>query len=319
MRHQYEPGALALADSDTAALVRDEAAALRAVHDAGLPAPEPVAADADGRESDGHPAILMTRLPGRPDVTPADPEGWLRQIAAMAARIHDGQVAAPPPFRSRIDAAAPVIPASATRPAVWEAAFALLRQQAPEPATCFIHRSAMSRRSSPSTKATIPLCTRPRGSVRKRMNRAGSSPSSRRRPAHPATIALMCRIVPGGVQLAFGPFGLPALDGDFQHALGEPPRGLADQLLPAADTPEQGQPGHAELIGQALHVQPPALVDPPGGGRHDAGGQLGLAGLGAVAFRRAAGQGTRGRDLFASRTQPARPVPAAELATALPP
>jgi aminoglycoside phosphotransferase (APT) family kinase protein len=68
---QYEPGVPGLVDSDTAALVRDEAATLRAVYDAGLPAPEPIAADADGRESDGHPAILMTRLPGRPDVTPA--------------------------------------------------------------------------------------------------------------------------------------------------------------------------------------------------------------------------------------------------------
>jgi aminoglycoside phosphotransferase (APT) family kinase protein len=81
----------------------------------------------------------MTHLPGRLDVTPADPEGWLRQIAAMAARIHDVRVAAGP-FRGRIDAAAHVIPASATRPAVWEAAFGILRQQAPEPATCFTHR-----------------------------------------------------------------------------------------------------------------------------------------------------------------------------------
>jgi aminoglycoside phosphotransferase (APT) family kinase protein len=142
---QYE-----YADSDMAALyrqqsgwlpatsVRHEAAILRAVHDAGLPAPEPVAADADE-----HPAILMTRLPGRLDATPADPEGWLRQIAVMAVRVHDVQVAARP-FEARIDAAAfttngwrqrtrsliptsagtPVIPASATHPAVWEAASA---------------------------------------------------------------------------------------------------------------------------------------------------------------------------------------------------
>lgn len=127
------------AERDTTAMVRDEAATLRAVHDAGLPAPEPIAADADGRESDGRPTVLMTRLPGRLDLTPADPERWLRQIAAMAARIHDVRVAAPP-FRSRIDAAAPAIPASATRPAVWERAFGILRQQPPEPATCFIHR-----------------------------------------------------------------------------------------------------------------------------------------------------------------------------------
>lgn len=136
---RYQPRFLAFIDSDTAAMIRHEAAILRAVHDAGLPAPEPIAADADGRESGGHPAILMTCLPGRPDLTPADPDNWLRQIAAMAARIQDVPVAAGS-FRARIDAAAPVVPASATRPAVWEAAFALLRQQAPEPATCFIHR-----------------------------------------------------------------------------------------------------------------------------------------------------------------------------------
>ncbi|MGC0418013.1 aminoglycoside phosphotransferase family protein [Embleya sp. AB8] len=127
------------AERGTAALVRHEAAVLRAVHDAGLPAPEPIAADADGREAGGYPAILMTRLPGRLDVAPADPEDWLRRIAAMAVRIHDVQVAAGP-FRTRIDAAAPTIPSSATRPAIWAAAFGILRQRAPESATCFIHR-----------------------------------------------------------------------------------------------------------------------------------------------------------------------------------
>jgi aminoglycoside phosphotransferase len=127
------------ADHDTATLIRDEAATLRAVHEAGLPAPELMAADADGCEAGGHPAVLMTRLPGRLNLTPADPEDWLRQIAATAARIHDARIAAPP-FRARIDAPDPVIPASATRPAVWEAAFGVLGQQAPEPATCFIHR-----------------------------------------------------------------------------------------------------------------------------------------------------------------------------------
>lgn len=136
---QYEHAIDPDSRMDTAARVRREVATLRAAHDAGLPAPEPIAADADGRESDGLPALLMTRLPGRLDVTPADPEGWLRQIAVMAVRIHDAQVAAGP-FEERIDAAAAVIPASATRPAVWEAAFGILRQQPPEPATCFIHR-----------------------------------------------------------------------------------------------------------------------------------------------------------------------------------
>ena len=136
---QYERGVGAHVDSDTVASVRHEAAMLRAVHDAGLPTPELMAEDPDGEETDGHPAILMTRLPGRPDIGPADPESWLRQIAGMAVRIHHVRAAAGP-FRPRIDAAAPVIPASATRPHVWAAAFGILRQQAPEPAACFIHR-----------------------------------------------------------------------------------------------------------------------------------------------------------------------------------
>ena len=42
-----------------------------------LPAPEPIAAGADGRGAGRHPAILMTRLPGRLDVTLASPEAWL--------------------------------------------------------------------------------------------------------------------------------------------------------------------------------------------------------------------------------------------------
>jgi aminoglycoside phosphotransferase len=128
-----------LAGDDAAALVRDEAAALRVVRAAGLPAPELVAADADGQESDGRPALLMTRLPGRPELTPADPQDWVRQIAAMAVRIH--QVPATGrPFTPRHDALDPAVPESATRPAVWQNAFGILRQQPPEPATGFIHR-----------------------------------------------------------------------------------------------------------------------------------------------------------------------------------
>lgn len=43
------------ASRETAALVEHETAILRAVHDVGLPAPEPLAADPEGRESGGHP------------------------------------------------------------------------------------------------------------------------------------------------------------------------------------------------------------------------------------------------------------------------
>ena len=137
---QYEHGFLAHMGSETAALVRDEFATLHAVHDAGLPAPEPVAADPDGCRSGGHPAILMTRLAGRVDVTrPTRRAGCARSprwpcgsmMRRSRRRRHFGAGSMRPPRWS---------PPSATRPAVWEAAFGILRQRAPEPATCFIHR-----------------------------------------------------------------------------------------------------------------------------------------------------------------------------------
>jgi hypothetical protein len=45
---QYE-----LADSDTVVMIRQEAATLHAVHDTGVPAPEPIAADADAAKVTG--------------------------------------------------------------------------------------------------------------------------------------------------------------------------------------------------------------------------------------------------------------------------
>lgn len=121
------------------ALIEHELTTLPVVRSEGLPAPEPIAADASGLETDNRPTILMTRLPGRLDLAPADPERWLRQMAAMAARIHELPVPARP-FWSREDAANPAIPASATRPAVWKRAFDLLRQPAPEYVARFLHR-----------------------------------------------------------------------------------------------------------------------------------------------------------------------------------
>lgn len=134
---RYEPRADAAGRAQTAAAIREEAATLRAVHDAGLPAPEPVAADADGRDTGGQPAILMTRVPGSPDLTPASPQRWLAQMAAMAARIHELPATAPPlPARHAAD---PAIPASAVRPALWKAAFGILREQPPPAARGFLH------------------------------------------------------------------------------------------------------------------------------------------------------------------------------------
>jgi aminoglycoside phosphotransferase (APT) family kinase protein len=67
--------------------IRREANILKALEKTDPPVPRLLAYDAAG-ESAGLPALLMTRLPGRIDLDPADPESWLRQMATTLARIH---------------------------------------------------------------------------------------------------------------------------------------------------------------------------------------------------------------------------------------
>jgi aminoglycoside phosphotransferase (APT) family kinase protein len=52
-----------------------------------VPAPRRVALDADGGWF-GVPALVMTQLPGRADVTPQNVDDWLRQLALVMATIH---------------------------------------------------------------------------------------------------------------------------------------------------------------------------------------------------------------------------------------
>jgi aminoglycoside phosphotransferase (APT) family kinase protein len=82
--------------------------------------------------------------PSRPTWYSASPTAPAILRAIVSAQVQRPQTeklqVAAGPLEERIDTAAPVVPASATRPAAWEAAFGILRQQAPEPATCFIHR-----------------------------------------------------------------------------------------------------------------------------------------------------------------------------------
>jgi aminoglycoside phosphotransferase (APT) family kinase protein len=66
-----------------------EGQVLAAAVAAGLPAPEPLGMSADGADAGGHPSILMTRLRGQMNLSPADPGSWLRQIAGMTARVEE--------------------------------------------------------------------------------------------------------------------------------------------------------------------------------------------------------------------------------------
>ncbi len=71
------------ADDDT---IGDEWGRLRFAHGLDLLTPEPLGRDLKG-EWFGTPALVMTRLPGHPNVRPRDLDTWLREIAAALVTI----------------------------------------------------------------------------------------------------------------------------------------------------------------------------------------------------------------------------------------
>lgn len=119
--------------------VAREAGILGQVADAELSAPRLLAVCATGAEAGGRPAILMTRLPGRADLAPADMDGWLGQVADAAVRIHHATVAAPE-YERWIDPAELTVPATATRPELWRAMAGALVEPERAYQERFIHR-----------------------------------------------------------------------------------------------------------------------------------------------------------------------------------
>ena len=53
-----------------------------------VPVPEPIAADL-GSVWFGRPAVVMSRLPGRPDVTPDNVDSWVDALAHALAELHE--------------------------------------------------------------------------------------------------------------------------------------------------------------------------------------------------------------------------------------
>lgn len=104
-----------------------------------VPAPRTLALDATG-ERCGHPAHLMTRLPGRLGLGRAD-RGSLVLLADLLAGVHavepgdDVRL-----FQSWAWAAKHVVPAWASDPGPWQEAFALLRTPVPAYEPTFLHR-----------------------------------------------------------------------------------------------------------------------------------------------------------------------------------
>jgi aminoglycoside phosphotransferase (APT) family kinase protein len=134
------------ASGDAAAnarLIEREARVLDLLQTSGLPAPRLIAADPLGQATGDVPALLMTRLPGHVHLAPADPDGWLRQVAAILPRIH----AVPPVagvlarhYRTLPAATAHMqVPGWSRQPAAWQAAIDCARGLRSDAEPYFIH------------------------------------------------------------------------------------------------------------------------------------------------------------------------------------
>ncbi len=66
---------------------RTEWRVLELLAELGVPAQEPLLEDAAGRLV-GHPAIVTSFLPGKPQLVPVDPESWIRDLALALVRLH---------------------------------------------------------------------------------------------------------------------------------------------------------------------------------------------------------------------------------------
>lgn len=116
-----------------------EAIALQALNGSDVVAPSLVAVDVDGGIC-GRPAVLMTRLRGRAELTDASP-ARLRALAAALRPLH--RMSAPPElplYRRYVSPEERAIPVWTTSPDTWRAAFDICDVAAPAGASALIHR-----------------------------------------------------------------------------------------------------------------------------------------------------------------------------------
>lgn len=122
-----------------AGLTAREHAVQRVLADTPVAAPGTRALDAEG-DATGHPAHLMTRLPGRVDLDRADPAS-LEALARVLAQVHD--VVPDVEVRTYQSWAGPekhAVPAWSADPGLWEAAFEVCRSEPPAYEPTFLHR-----------------------------------------------------------------------------------------------------------------------------------------------------------------------------------
>jgi aminoglycoside phosphotransferase (APT) family kinase protein len=122
-----------------------EAAILELLAPSPVPAPALLAADPHAGTCDV-PALLLSRLPGRPPDLQADPAALVQGLAAALPPIH--AVAVPetagarvvPPYRRFYDPERLVPPAWSARPGLWARSFAVAAGPPPVEPARFIHR-----------------------------------------------------------------------------------------------------------------------------------------------------------------------------------
>ena len=117
-----------------------EAKGVRHATEAGLPAPELVACDADGSQS-GAPATLVTMLPGEVVLRPESFTDWIQGLAHTAAQIH--RVEADKfawRYRRYNDRALLAVPEWSEQPDAWTMAIEAVKEPGPGYNECFIHR-----------------------------------------------------------------------------------------------------------------------------------------------------------------------------------
>jgi aminoglycoside phosphotransferase (APT) family kinase protein len=118
-----------------------EATILRLLARSDVPAPRLVAADSSG-EAAGVPALLMTRLPGRPPPDrPDELEHFIFELVTVLEAVHSvdsgGLV---PRYRRYYEPQQLVVPSWTRRPEVWRRAIEIAGEQPPPGRDCFVHR-----------------------------------------------------------------------------------------------------------------------------------------------------------------------------------
>lgn len=121
----------------------NEAAVLQLLDDTEVPAPRLLAADVYARLCDV-PALLTTRLPGRPAARPWDMEAFVAGLAEAVARVHEVPLEVPlisysPYYDAAVDGERRP-PVWSSGRALWERVFEVLAADPPDIRTGFIHR-----------------------------------------------------------------------------------------------------------------------------------------------------------------------------------